>query len=162
MGEIKVGDKIPKFSARAKDRFLLDNEDLVGKPFVLYFYPGGTPACLAEAFSFRDNMHLFEKLKVNVFAISPEDPATHKKFLQKYRINFYLLSDQDLSAAQKFGVALTGSKKGILRATFLVDAAGIVLWMEKPVNIEGHVERVLHEVNRLLNIPSEKKSNLSA
>lgn len=149
--EIKVGDKIPDFSAKSFDGVFIEPEDLLGDPFVLYFYPkDDTPGCTSEACSFRDNMKTFDDMNVKVLGISPDNPKSHAQFIQKYDLNFFLLCDEKMEVARKFGVVQMGPKKGIIRSTFVVDSEGIVQWIEKPVQVENHTERVLEEVKRLV------------
>jgi peroxiredoxin Q/BCP len=68
---------------------------------VLYFYPkDDTPGCTAEACSFRDDLKEFERRGVKVYGVSTDDAASHKKFAQKFGLNFPLLADpgeEDLS-----------------------------------------------------------------
>lgn len=147
--EIKIGDKIPDFSIKSFDGIEVEKEDLLGSPFVLYFYPkDDTPGCTAEACSFRDSMDMFDELNTNVVGISPDSADSHIKFIQKHDLNFLLLCDEKMDVARKFGAVQEGGK-GIVRSTFVVDAAGIVRWIEQPVSIEGHAQRVLEEVKRV-------------
>lgn len=148
---IKVGDKIPEFSALSYDGIEIDNEDLLGSPFVLYFYAkDDTPGCTSQACSFRDQGDAFYELDTTVIGVSPDNAQSHASFIHKHNLNFLLLSDENRDLAKKFGVIPEGDKKGTVRSTFLVDANGIVRWMEKPVTVEGHTERVLEEVKRIV------------
>jgi peroxiredoxin Q/BCP len=148
--EIKIGDKIPEFSTKSYDGIEIDNEDLLGSPFVLYFYSkDDTPGCTSQACSFRDKMDMFYELDTTVIGVSPDNAESHAKFIQKHNLNFLLLCDENRDVARKFGVIPEGDKKGTVRSTFIVDAAGIVRWMEKPVIVEGHAERVLEEVKSI-------------
>lgn len=44
----------------------------------------------------------FEKHNAIVIGISPDKPATHKKFIQSKDLNVVLLSDSDKSVAMKY------------------------------------------------------------
>lgn len=152
---IKVGDKIPKFSIKDYDGTELESDDLIGESFVLYFYPkDDTPGCTIEACSFRDNMEIFDKLETTVIGVSPDNSESHNKFMQKHELNFVLLCDEDMELAHKFDAIkekeVSGIKvTGVLRSTFLIDSRGIIRWIEQPVNVEGHCERVIQAIKQL-------------
>lgn len=152
----EVGDKIPTFAAEDYEGIELESEDLLGSPFILYFYPkDDTPGCTAEACSFRDSMDMFDDLETTVIGVSPDNAESHAKFIEKHRLNFTLLCDENLDLAKKFGAIQekdVGGKKvqGVLRSTFVVDSAGMIYWMESPVNVEGHAERVLKAVKQMV------------
>lgn len=152
---MKIGDKIPHFSVKDYDGIELESEDLIGSPFVLYFYPkDDTPGCTTEACSFRDNMELFDDLETTVIGVSPDSADSHQRFIQKHNLNFTLLCDETLDLARKFGATQeknSGDKKttGILRSTFVVDATGIIRWIEQPVSVDGHSERVFKAVQQI-------------
>jgi peroxiredoxin Q/BCP len=64
-----------------------------------------------------------------VVGISPDTPGTQKKFDDKHKLGFHLLSDQDHQVADAYGV--WGEKKmygktfmGIIRSAFLIDENG--------------------------------------
>ena len=148
-GKLNVGDKMPSFSLKDHEGLDVNSEDLLGEPFVLYFYPkDDTPGCTKEACSFRDNMEHLDEFDALVIGVSPDGAASHAKFIEKYDLNFPLLCDEKLELARKFGVVQekeqNGKKStGVVRSTFIIDASGIIRWMEKPVSVEGHAERVL-------------------
>ncbi len=152
--ELNVGDKIPAFSIKDHEGLEIDSDDLIGSPFVLYFYPkDDTPGCTKEACSFRDNMPQLDDLDTLVIGVSPDSADSHVKFMQKYGLNFTLLCDEQLELARKFGAVQEKEKDGqkmlaILRATFVVDSSGTIRWLEKPVSVEGHTERVLQALSQ--------------
>lgn len=143
---INVGDGIPQFAAKDQEGFEITTEDLFGSPVVLYFYPkDDTPGCTKEACSFRDNMSRLEKFDVVVIGVSPDSEQSHKQFVEKHALNFSLLQDPDKTVCKKFDVLREdGNGKIFLeRTTFFIDRDGIVQWLERPVNVEGHVDRVI-------------------
>lgn len=152
---LKIGDKIPHFSVKDYEGIELESDDLIGSPFVLYFYPkDDTPGCTTEACSFRDSMDLFDDLETTVIGVSPDNADSHHKFIKKHSLNFTLLCDETMDLAHKFGATqekMMGDKKmtGITRSTFVIDAAGIIRWIEKPVSVEGHSKRVLAAVEKI-------------
>jgi Peroxiredoxin len=154
--EPDIGDKIPAFAIKDYEDIELESEDLIGSPFVLYFYPkDDTPGCTQEACSFRDSMDIFDDLETTVIGVSPDDAASHEKFIKKHGLNFTLLCDEKMSLAKKFGAIrekdVDGKKTtGILRSTFVVDSTGIIRWLERPVDVEGHSDRVLKAVKQIV------------
>jgi len=80
--------------------------------------------------------------------ISKDSVASHDRFKAKYGLKLTLASDPDIEAAQAFGVwgekTLYGRKyMGMERATFLVDAKGVIREIWRKVRVPGHVEAVL-------------------
>lgn len=148
---VKIGDEIPAFSVKDYDGIEIESDDLIGSPFVLYFYPkDDTPGCILEACSFRDSMDIFDNLETTVIGVSADSAESHHNFIKKHNLNFTLLCDENLELAKKFGaIQESGDKKGILRSTFVIDAAGIVRWIEKPVTVDGHAQRVLEAVEKI-------------
>lgn len=144
---INVGDAIPDFSAKDAEGEEVTSEDLLGTPAVIYFYPkDDTPGCTKEACGFRDNMHQLTHHDISVIGVSPDSSASHRKFIQKNSLNFTLLSDPNYELCKKFDVIQLNKeleKETLERSTFLVDRDGIIRWMERPVKVDGHVERVL-------------------
>src|SRR6266480_387122 len=97
---LKVGDKAPEI--RTGD-FQLSK--LKGQRVVLYFYPkADTPGCTIEACEFRDGIKAFAKKGAVVVGVSPDKPAAHDKFKQKYDLPFAMVADEEKAAAQAYGV----------------------------------------------------------
>ena len=143
--KLNAGDQIPSFKIKDHEGFELDSEDLLGSPFVLYFYPKDeTPGCTAEACSFRDNMDRLDGLDTLVIGVSPDSADSHARFIQKHNLNFTLLCDENKELSRKFDVLRENDK--IERTTFVVDPQGVIQWIERPVNVEGHTERVIKAV----------------
>ena len=61
---------------------------------MVYFYPkDDTPGCTKEACGFRDLWNDYEEAGVAVLGVSPDEGASHRKFIDKYQLPFTLLSD---------------------------------------------------------------------
>jgi peroxiredoxin Q/BCP len=145
---LKIGDVIPEFLAKDFSGDPLVKEDLLGAPFVIYFYPkNNTPGCTQEACEFRDVMDGLEDLNVMVVGVSPDSPDSHQKFIEEHGLNFPLISDEKKEVAAKFGVIKP--EGGIIRSTFLCDEEGVVQWMESPVTLNGHIDRVLEAIEEI-------------
>jgi peroxiredoxin Q/BCP len=144
-----VGKKIASFSVATTSSSRLTNRDLLGKPYVLYFYPkDDTPGCTLEGKDFRDRYADFGKLKIRVIGVSRDSLASHAKFQGKYELPFELVSDADEKLCGQFDVIklknMYGKKvRGIERSTFLVDADGVLRKEWRKVKVDGHVAEVL-------------------
>jgi peroxiredoxin Q/BCP len=155
MESLKEGMKVPFFSVKDTLGNDFSNDNLMGKISVLFFYPKDmTPGCTKEACGFQDQLNDFEEKNVQIIGISPDSQSSHLKFSSKYELTYTLLSDTDLELCKKFGVYREkfnfGIKAlGVERSTFIVDRDGTVLWTERKVKVEGHVERVLSFINSL-------------
>ena len=140
---LQIGDKMPAFSAADETGKIVTNNDLIGKPTVIYFYPkDSTPGCTAEACNIRDNYHAF-------LAQGYQDSqASHIKFKQKFDLPFPLLSDPTTAMLQAFGA--WGEKRnygkvtmGTLRKTFIFNAEGILTRIIEKVDTKNHTAQIL-------------------
>ena len=141
--QIQEGDKIPDFELKNQDGELVRSDDLIGRPFVLYFYPkDDTPGCTAEACSFRDAYQDFRDLGAEVVGVSADDPASHRQFADRHRLPYLLLSDEDNHLRNAFGIP--GNFFGLLpgRVTFIIDDEGIVRYsFNSQFNVLAHVAK---------------------
>lgn len=151
MNPLTVGDKMPAFRGATSDGSF-SSDMLNGSWAVLYFYPkDDTPGCTIEACAFRDNLPKFKRLDARVFGISRDSVKAHAKFAEKYELPFTLIADEDGSICAAFGTwgekTLFGKKyMGIERATFLIDAQGIIRHIWRKVKVSGHVEDVMSKI----------------
>lgn len=146
MPKIKTGDPIPEFKVKDHEGYDLTNEDIMGVPTVIYFYPKDeTPGCTKEACDFQNNIRKFDELDTLILGVSPDSVESHKKFIDNHDLEFTLLSDEDMNMCKSFGVV---NKGAIVRSTFVIDMEGIVKWKEKSVDVEGHTDRVIKAVKK--------------
>ena len=149
MAKVAIGRKVPAFRAPATGTAEVASTELIGKPFVLYFYPrDDTPGCTLEGESFRDWHPKFRKLGVRVLGVSRDSLSAHEKFKAKFAFPFELISDPDEELCALFDVIrdknMYGKKvRGIERSTFLFDANGTLRHEWRKVKVKGHVEDVL-------------------
>jgi thioredoxin-dependent peroxiredoxin len=150
-----VGKKVASFSVATTAGPKLTSKDLLGKPYVLYFYPkDDTPGCTVEGKGFRDHYGDFGKLGVRIIGVSRDSLASHAKFQGKYELPFELASDAEEALCNRFDVIknknMYGKKvRGIERSTFLVDAEGVLRAEWRKVKVDGHVAEVLAAAARL-------------
>lgn len=150
-----VHDTAPNF--RLPDQAWKEHSlsDYLGKWVILYFYPkDDTPGCTKEACAFRDSFKELEKHDVIVLGISKDSVESHKKFAEKYHLDFPLLADVEAEVSKQYG---TYDKHqfmglpGIKRETFLIDPDGDIAMIYKDVDPVKHAQEILEDLEHLNN-----------
>jgi peroxiredoxin Q/BCP len=147
--KLKEGDKAPAFTAATNGGGQVSLADFKGRHVVLYFYPkDDTPGCTKEACAFRDRFAVFEKQGAAVLGVSVDPVKAHDKFVEKFKLPFTLLSDEDRKIVQDYGVwgekSFMGRKYlGTHRVTFLIGPDGRIKKIWPTVKPEEHAEEVL-------------------
>ncbi len=150
---LKAGDKAIEFSLKSYDGKDVSLSDFKGKKIVLYFYPkDNTPGCTKEACGFRDIYDYILDAGAVVIGISPDSQASHEKFINKFSLPFYLLSDESHKVSEAYGA--WGEKKsygktymGIIRSTFVINEALVIEKVFPKVSPERHAEEILNLLN---------------
>ena len=128
---------------------------LQGSPVILFFYPrDDTPGCTKESIGFSEHLATFEAAGAKVFGLSRDTMAKHDKFTAKHDLTVPLLSDEEGTVTEAYGVwvekNMYGKKSmGIERATYLIGADGNIAHIWRKVKVPGHVEEVLEAVRAL-------------
>jgi peroxiredoxin Q/BCP len=149
---LKVNDVAPNFSLPNQKGQTRTLSDFRGQYVVVYFYPkDNTPGCTTQACAYRDRMDDFEKLNVKVFGISKDDLKSHMKFELDQKLNFELLSDEDLSAIQAYDVWKEKSMYGktyfgVVRTTFVIDPNGKVAAIFPKADPKSDADTVLSAI----------------
>jgi peroxiredoxin Q/BCP len=152
----KVGRVAPAFSLPNQKGEQVKLKDFKGeKNVVLYFYPKAmTPGCTTQASGLRDSKSKFTRADTVILGVSPDPSNRLQKFIDKEKLNFDLLSDEDHSLAEKYGV--WGLKKfmgkeymGIKRMTFVIGKDGKLKHVMEKVKTKSHHEDVLELVKSL-------------
>ena len=143
------GDKAPEFQTAASNGQKVALKDFRGKKnVVLYFYPkDDTPGCTVEACGFRDKHAALEKTDAVILGVSPDDVASHERFIKKFTLPFTLLSDEDKSIAKAYGVWVKKSMygkeyMGVARTTFIIGKDGTIEKIFEKVKPDGHNDEV--------------------
>jgi peroxiredoxin Q/BCP len=155
MSGVTVGKAVKDFSlpSTADKDFKL--RAARGKPLVLYFYPrDNTPGCTLEAQDFQRLWPAFRRAGVRICGISRDSLAAHQKFCDQFGLGFELLVDEEGAACKLFDVIheknMYGRKMlGIVRSTFLIDAAGKLRQEWRKVKVTGHAAEVLEAAKAL-------------
>jgi len=153
MVELKIGDNAPSFSLKDQEGKTVSLADFKGRKLLVYFYPkADTPGCTKQACSIRDAATQFAAHDVAAVGISPDTPASQKKFDGKYHLGFALLSDPEHKVAQAYGA--WGKKsmygkicEGIIRSSFLVDEKGKIMQVSYKVKPEDTVPNAKQALN---------------
>lgn len=152
---IEIGKKAPAFTLGNEAGKKVKLADLAGKWVVLYFYPkDDTPGCTTQACEFTASITDFSGLDAVVLGVSPDDAASHAKFIAKHQLKLSLLSDPDHAVMEKYGAwgekVLYGKKSvGVIRSTTLIDPSGKVAWHWGKVQAAGHAEKVREKLAEL-------------
>ena len=152
---VKINTKIKKFKVSATNELEIDSTDLIGKSYVIYFYPkDNTPGCTQEGEDFRDLYKEFKKLKTEIYGVSRDSLKSHEGFKEKYKYPFELISDTEEKLCNLFDVIkeknMYGKKyMGIERSTFLINKEGKLSAEWRKVKVSGHAAEVLEEVKKI-------------
>ncbi|MCD6383931.1 MAG: thioredoxin-dependent thiol peroxidase [Thermoplasmata archaeon] len=153
------GDTAPEFCLPDGNGEEVCLKDFRGKWLVLYFYPkDNTSGCTQEARDFSALIEDFRRIGAEVVGISPDSPESHRRFADKHGLKVTLLSDQEHSVLERYGVwqlkRMYGREYyGVVRSTFLLDPKGVIRKVWRRVKVKGHVDEVL-ETLKSLNTPS--------
>jgi len=155
MVRVKLGKKVPDFTATATNDSVFSLSENMGKNVVIYFYPkDNTPGCTKEGEDFRDQFEEFISNNTLVVGVSRDSVKSHDKFICKYNFPFDLIADEDETVCQLFDVIkeknMYGRKyMGIERSTFLINTNGTLVDEWRKVKVKGHVEKVLDALNNI-------------
>ena len=148
---IKEGTTAPAFKTTDADGETVNLKELKGQKVVLYFYPkDDTPGCTKEACSFRDASAAYKEKGIEVVGVSKDSVKSHKKFAEKYHLQFTLLSDESKAVIQAFGA--WGVKKfmgkeyeGTKRNSYLINPEGEIAKSYENVNPLTHSTEILRD-----------------
>jgi peroxiredoxin Q/BCP len=146
---LKEGDVAPEFTATTNGGGKVSLSDFRGKNVILYFYPrDDTPGCTKEACAFRDEFAAFKKKGAVVLGVSIDSAKSHDKFVEKYKLPFTLVSDEDKAIVQAYGAwgqkSFMGRKyEGTYRVTFLIGPDGRIKKVWPAVKPAEHPQEVL-------------------
>ncbi len=152
---LKEGEKAPNFKGIDQDGNEIKLADFKGKNLILYFYPkDDTPGCVKEACNLRDNYKMWLSKGYAVVGVSPDDEASHQKFIKKYDLPFPLIADPNkevLNAYETWGEKNFYGKiiTGVLRTTFVIDGEGTIVKIFKRPKTATHTEEIVTNLEKL-------------
>ena len=153
---IKENSKAPIFNLPSSNDQNFEINKNLNQYLVIYFYPrDNTPGCTSEAKDFSKLYKEFKKLDCEVIGISKDDIESHKKFIDKFKIPFELLSDEKMVVLKKYGVwgekSMYGKKfMGIKRTTVLINPKGQILKIWNNVKVTDHAKEVLNFLKEVI------------
>jgi thioredoxin-dependent peroxiredoxin len=146
MSTVVVGSKAPDFTLPDQNGKNHTLSSYLGQKVALYFYPKDeTPGCTKEACSIRDGRKDLEQAGIVVLGVSYDSVESHKKFADKYHLEFPLLSDSKKEVSAQYGA------KGIFipsRYTYLIDENGVIVAIMKDVNVSDHADEIIAAFNK--------------
>jgi peroxiredoxin Q/BCP len=147
--KIEAGSQVPLFTLPDQNGKEFSLSSVLGKKnLVIYFYPkDDSPGCTKEACSFRDQFEVFNEANAMIIGISGQSVESHKKFAEKYHLNFTLLSDEGDKIRKTFGVPV--NMMGMIpgRVTYIVDKSGKVVYV---FNSQTQATKHVDEAIRIL------------
>lgn len=155
MANLSIGDTAPAIVLPRDGAETVDLAAMAGQTVVVYFYPkDDTPGCTKEAIGFTQATEAFEAAGAVVWGVSKDTVAKHDKFRAKYELGIPLLSDEDGTVCEDYGVwvekNMYGKKyMGIERATYVIDGRGKIAHIWRKVKVPGHVDAVLEVLQAL-------------
>lgn len=148
----KAGDPAPRFEGVTTEGTRVSLDDFRGRKLVIYFYPmDDTPGCTKQACSLRDHNAEIAARGASILGVSTQDEASHRRFTEKYRLNFPLLSDRSGAVGRAYGAlggpglfAAARALAGIAdRVTFIIDEQGRIAHVIDSPDVANHAEEVL-------------------
>ena len=149
MHKLEVGKTVPQFTLADQNGNFFSISSVIGKKnLVIYFYPkDDSPGCTAEACYFRDEYEVFNQADAMIIGISGQSVESHKKFAEKYRLSFTLLSDEGDKVRKLFGVPVNFMGLVPGRVTYIVDKSGKVVDI---FNSQSQAKRHVDEALKIL------------
>ena len=152
--EYLVNTKFPEFNLYDEKRKFITEEDINGKWSVIFFYPKDeSPGCTLQSCSFRDKYEEFKELGVQIFGVSSDSVSSHRKFKEKYNLQYSLLSDKGGILAKNLRLK---KNLGLIaaRVTLIINPEGLIIYAHtSQLGVMGHVRKALNEIKvREINI----------
>jgi len=154
MALLKKGDVAPTIESTDNNGKKISLAALKGKKVILYFYPkDDTPGCTAEACNLRDNYNALLAKGFSIIGVSADSEASHKKFKDKYKLPFPLLTDEDKKIIKAYGVwgekSMYGKTyEGILRTTYIISEEGKIEHVFDKVETKNHTMQILQALGK--------------
>jgi peroxiredoxin Q/BCP len=145
---LPIGTPAPDFTSVDQNGNPIALKDYRGRTVVLYFYPrDDTPGCTAEACAFRDDLEEFKGRNVAILGVSVDDAESHKRFQEKYGLNFTLVADPKKEITREYGALnLFGVAR---RVTYIIDGRGNIRHVYEKVQPRDHSREILQTLTAL-------------
>ena len=153
---IKNNHKAPNFKLLSSNEKFFEFNENKNVYLLLYFYPrDNTTGCTNQAKDFTKLYKEFKKLNCEIIGVSKDSIESHKKFINKFKIPFQLLSDEKMIALKKYGAwgekSMYGKKfMGIKRTTVLINPKGKIIKIWNNVKVKDHAKEVLNFLKEVI------------
>jgi len=153
MKQLVEGMPAPDFSGINQNGETISLAGFKGKKLILYFYPkDDTPGCTAEACNLNDNYDFWISKGYEVVGISPDNEASHTKFVKKYGLKFNLIADTTKVILEAYGVwgekmNYGKSYMGVIRTTFVINEKGTIEKIFNKVDTKEHTSQIVKELS---------------
>ena len=163
--------KAPDFQLSDQNGVIRSLGDYKGRWVVVYFYPKDSSLnCTREACNFRDEYRVISQFgNAEVIGINRASVNRHKKFADKHKLNFPILSDAGHKVTSAFGAWRTGVVNywpdkpfGTRRNTYIVDPDGFIVKSYTNVDPMTHAEQVINDLQDLQANKKKPASRASA
>ena len=145
---LSVGDTAPLFNCKNQAGEEISLSALQGEKVILYFYPkDSTPGCTVQACNLRDNFDTLTTSGYVVLGVSSCSEKRHNNFIEKNKLPFDLLLDQEQQLQNTYGVwqlKKTFGKEymGTVRTTFVIDEQGLIVQIINKVKTKEHWQQI--------------------
>ena len=149
---LEVGTKAPEFTLPDQNGEMHSLSDYKGQKVILYFYPrDNTSGCTKQACGFGERYPQIREKGAVVIGVSKDSVASHKKFEEKNKLPFTLLSDTEKTVIQAYDVwkekKMYGKvSMGVVRTTYLIDENGIIIRAMDKVKAADNPQQMLEEL----------------
>ncbi|MER6125516.1 peroxiredoxin [Streptomyces sp. NPDC001795] len=143
---IEVGTKVEDFALPDETGTVRRLSEILAEgPVVLFFYPAAlSPGCTAEACHFRDLAAEFAAVGARPVGISGDRVDRQQEFAGRHTLGFPLLSDEDGTIRERFGVKRGFSIAPTKRVTFVIGEDRTVLEVVRTeLRMNAHADRAL-------------------
>lgn len=151
----EVGDYSAAFALPSTRDKAIGANELLGRPFVLFFYLTDAADGFAQlACGFRNLYSQFSELGVEVMGIGVQNVDVQKRWVDALRLPYPLGSDADAQVSTEFGIAQHDSPDlavlAAARTTFLMNAGLRILKRYENIDSEHHAAEVLNDSRKML------------
>jgi peroxiredoxin Q/BCP len=149
---LSPGDQAPDFTLPDAEGNPVSLSAHRGRRVIVYCYPAAlTPGCTTQAVDFTAAAGDLAEAGLDIIGISPDSPEKLLRFRDQENLGITLVSDPDKAVLQAYGAY--GPKKlygkevvGVIRSTFVVDAAGRIESAAYNVKATGHVAKLRRDL----------------
>ncbi|MGK7931870.1 MAG: peroxiredoxin [Microcystaceae cyanobacterium] len=155
---LQLGDVVPDFNQETSEGTISFHEWIGDSWVVLFSHPADyTPVCTTELGTVASLKPEFEKRNVKVLALSVDDVASHKGWIndinetQKTTVNYPIIADPDRKVADLYGMIHPNSLNNLtIRSVFVIDPnKKLRLSLTYPASTGRNFDEILRVIDSL-------------